>query len=433
MKQYPKYKDSGIEWIGKIPEGWDVERAKYIFKEINERSVEGSETLLSVSEYYGVKPKNEVIEEDEFLTHADTLEGYKKCLKGDIIMNIMLAWKKSLGISNYDGIVSPAYAVFRCLSEKNKSEYFHYLFRTDFYAAEFKRNSTGIIDSRLRLYPEEFLRLFIIKPYEKDEEIILKFLDKYTIKIEVLVSNKEKLIELLKEKRQVLINNAVTKGINSNAKMKDSGIEWIGKMPELWQIKKLKYICDKIKTGSTPPSDNKDYYEEGTIDWFTPGDFKDKLILDSSSKKINERAINEGVARLFKKNSIFIIGIGGTLGKVSLINEDSSCNQQINSISLQKKYNSKFFTYFLYSAKNEILRVSNASTIGILNQEKNGSILCLIPDSIEQQQIVDYIETETSKIDKTINKIEKEIELLKEYKTSLIYEAVTGKIDLRSE
>lgn len=156
MKQYSKYRDSGIEWVREIPTNWTVNRAKYVFREINEKSEDGSEILLSVSEYYGVAPRSEVIEEGDHLTRADSLEGYKKCRKNDLVMNIMLAWKRGLGVTEWDGIVSPAYGIFRTISDDFNSRYLHYLLRTDLYTTEFKRYSTGVIDSRLRLYPDEF-------------------------------------------------------------------------------------------------------------------------------------------------------------------------------------------------------------------------------------------------------------------------------------
>ena len=152
-------KRSGIEWIGEIPSNWKICRIKELFFEVNERCSNGVEyELLSVSEYYGVAPKAERISKEDMLTHAETLDGYKICRVGDIVMNIMLAWKRAMGVSKYEGIVSPAYCVYRAKGEINPT-YFHYVFRTDVYANLFKQFSTGIIDSRLRLYPDKFLAL----------------------------------------------------------------------------------------------------------------------------------------------------------------------------------------------------------------------------------------------------------------------------------
>jgi len=223
MKPYLKYKDSGVEWIGEIPEHWVVQRGKYVYKEVKEKSEDGSETLLSVSEYYGVSPRSEVIEEGDWLTRADSLVGYKICKRNDLIINIMLAWKRGLGVTFWDGIASPSYSVFRCISDNYDPTYLHYLLRTDFYIAEFKRNSTGIIDSRLRLYPEEFFRINIISPPKSEQQTIANYLDHKTHQIVTLIEKKQKLIDLLKEQRTAIINQAVTKGRNPNVKLKDSG------------------------------------------------------------------------------------------------------------------------------------------------------------------------------------------------------------------
>ena len=154
MKSYPSYKDSGVEWIGEIPSSWSVKRNKYITTPKKDKSEEGSEELLSVSEYLGVVPRSVIREGEDHLTRSESLEGYLKVSKGDLVNNIMLMWKKGLGVSNYDGIVSPSYSVFSF--KETIPTYHHYLFRTDLYITEFRKNSTGIIQSRLRLYDDDF-------------------------------------------------------------------------------------------------------------------------------------------------------------------------------------------------------------------------------------------------------------------------------------
>jgi type I restriction enzyme S subunit len=217
MKTYTKYRSSGLDWLGEIPDHWIIKRAKYLFNEVNERSENGEETLLSVSEYSGVGPRTDVIEEGDLLTRADSLEGYKKCIPGDLVMNIMLAWKRGLGVANQNGIVSPAYAVFRLKDSGHYSRYFHYLFRTDLYVAEFHRNSTGIIDSRLRLYPDSFLNIAVVQPPFPEQHAICSYLDSATKKIDTLISKNETVYGksdqrtgLLQEYRTALILEVVT-------------------------------------------------------------------------------------------------------------------------------------------------------------------------------------------------------------------------------
>ncbi len=209
-------KGSAINWIGEIPEHWEVKRIKSLFKERNERSVNGIGDLLSVSEYYGVAKRVDKIKDDEVLVRAKTLEDYKVCYNNDLVINIMLAWKKGLGISNYDGLVSPAYCVF----EPNKvifPNYYHYLFRTDIFSAEFKRNSRGIIESRLRLYPDKFFSITTIFPSLKEQKQIANYLDAKTSLIDNIILNIESQIITLKELRKSLINEVVIGKIKVSA------------------------------------------------------------------------------------------------------------------------------------------------------------------------------------------------------------------------
>lgn len=184
-------KNSGVEWIGEIPEDWEVKRGKELFFEINDRCKNPENyPLLSVSEYYGVAPKSEKIDEGDFITHAETLDGYKICQEGDIVQNIMLAWKRATGMSNYEGLISPAYCIYRPFKGVD-SKYYHYLFRTDVYADLFKQFSTGIIDSRLRLYPAKFLSLKYAYPPKSTQQRIATYLDKKCSKIEKTIQNQQ--------------------------------------------------------------------------------------------------------------------------------------------------------------------------------------------------------------------------------------------------
>ena len=201
-------KDSGVEWIGEIPSGWEVKKNKYFTQSQKNKSLKGEEELLSVSEYYGVIPRRNIREGEEHLTRSESLEGYLKVRKGELVSNIMLMWKKGLGVSEFDGIVSPAYSVFSFLNSVPK--YFHYLFRTNQYVSEFRKNSTGVIESRLRLYDDSFGSLMSHHPPLSEQEEIVSYLDEQTQLIDKTISVEERRIELLKEYRQSLISEVVT-------------------------------------------------------------------------------------------------------------------------------------------------------------------------------------------------------------------------------
>ena len=201
-------KDSGVEWIGMIPKHWELQRFKSIFTECKSVTETGQEDLLSVSEYYGVARRIDKMEDGEYESRADSLVGYKVCKKDDLVINIMLAWKRGLGFSDFDGIVSPAYAVYR--GKDIAPHYFHYLMRTDMYVAEYKRNSKGIIDSRLRMYTDRFNNIMAIVPPLSEQQAIAAYLDEKCSKIVAVTENIGKQIDALKRLKRALINEVVT-------------------------------------------------------------------------------------------------------------------------------------------------------------------------------------------------------------------------------
>ena len=201
-------KDSGIEWIGMIPEHWEVKRFKSIFSECKSVTETGQEDLLSVSEYYGIARRIDKMDDGEYESRADSLIGYKICKKDDLVINIMLAWKRGLGFSDFDGIVSPAYAVYR--GKNIVPHYFHYLMRTDMYVAEYKRNSKGIIDSRLRMYTDRFNNIIAIVPPLSEQEAIASYLDEKCAKIGAAIENISKQIDASKRLKRALINEVIT-------------------------------------------------------------------------------------------------------------------------------------------------------------------------------------------------------------------------------
>lgn len=278
---------------------------------------------------------------------------------------------------------------------------------------------------------EDAYRMIIPFPSTNEQTQIAKFLDYKTKQIDLLIEKKKELIEKLKEKRIALITKAVTKGIDDTVEMKDSGIEWLGDIPKHWEVRRLKFISKKILTGSTPLSNGPDYFMDGTIDWFSPSDFKGELILKNAKKKIIQDAVEQGIIKLYPAKVILVVGIGATLGKVGFTVTPSTSNQQINAIILDENQDAKYIAYAL-TVQNEIMKIiSNATTLGIMNQEKTKQIVVAVPTRIEQISITNYIDSYLSQIDKMFNKVLSIIEKLEEYKTSLITSAVTGKIDVR--
>lgn len=433
-QKYVEYKDSGVEALGLIPKGWSILRGKFLFKEINERSESGEETLLSVSEYYGVKPREEKIADGDFLTRAESLEGYKKCYPNDLVMNIMLAWKRGLGVSKYEGIVSPAYSVFR-FSEQVNSDYIHYLLRTEEYTKYFKTRSTGIIDSRLRLYPESFGDIFILFPTLETQTQIANFLDYETAKIDTLIAKQEKLIELLKEKRQAVISHAVTKGLNPNVPMKDSGVEWLGEVPEHWKIKENKYLLDFITSGSRGWAQY--YADTGALFFRIANLTRDTIEPKLDSLQFVEQPQGSEGERSKIKIGDLLISITADLGSVCVANssiQNGYVSQHVALCRPQKLCEPRWLAYYILSdtAKEQLLGSGYGGTKIQLSLEDIRELVIAVPPKKEQMQIANYIDEKLSQFEYLIKKADKLVGILKERRTALISAAVTGKIDVRN-
>ena len=399
-----------------------------MFSEVNDRCENGENyTLLSVSEYYGVAPKSERISDDDMLTHAETLDGYKICKENDLVMNIMLAWKRALGVSKYTGIVSPAYCIYRA-KQNMCAKYFHYLFRTDMYANLFKQYSTGIIDSRLRLYPDKFLALKCQVPPIDTQRRIADYLDRKCRQIDAIIAWQQEVIEKLKAYKLSVITEAVTKGLNPNVPMKDSGVEWIGEIPEHWVLNKLKYLSLDIGDGihATPT-----YDEDGNV-YFVNGNNigEEYLVFKEDTNTISDTEYASYKLPLLTGNTVFVTLNGATYGKISFYHgEKILLGKSAGFITLKSTESRDFIRYYLqsYTAKLIMDLSLLGSTIANLSLRTLRDFVIPYPPIEEQIQIVNHLNNRTSSIDAAVSKKEKIVDELIDYKKSLIYEVVTGK------
>ena len=437
FRKYTKYKTSGVEWIGEIPEHWELKRTKWVYRESKTRNRDlkyADDDLLSVSEYYGVAKRVEKIDNNDILNRAESLSEYKVVKKGELVINIMLAWKKGLGVSSFEGIVSPSYCVYKLISVNADPNYFHYLYRTDLYAESFRRFSRGIIESRLRLYSEEFFNILTLLPPLTEQTAIANFLDEKTAKIDSLIEKKKKLIELYKEEKTAQINQAVTRGINPNVKLKPSGIDWLGDIPEHWEVKKLKYVA-RVQSSNVDKKTNEDEKPVLLCNYIDV--YKNEFI-DHSINFMEATAKEKEIEKfILKQDDVLITKDSETpddIANPAYVTKDFEnviCGYHLAQIRANNKELSGKFLFRLFQSKrfNSHFEVSaNGVTRFGLPLDSITDVKITFPSLIEQQQIVEYIESETKRIDDKIARAEKEIELLQEYRTALISEVVTGKI-----
>lgn len=420
-------------WLSTVPQHWKTLRIKNLFAEIDERSETGEEELLSVSHYTGVTKKRDSLEnEDDFISNAKTLVGYKKVAENDLVSNIMLAWNGSLGISKYEGITSPAYCVYRIKGDNNP-HYYGYLFSTAIMKAEFRKKSFGIIDSRLRLYSDKFFSIPVTVPPKDEQDQIVNYIKAKSKKIKHFIQKKQAFIELLKEQRQAVISKAVTKGINPEVTLKESGIKWLGDIPEHWELRRLASFGNFSKGGNVSKGDLVENGEKAVIlygDIYTKYEFSVSSLINRISNEVAERAT------LIVNGDLLFTGSGedkNDIGKcvVYLGDEEAYAGGDV-IIFKQKEFDPQFVSYSQSSVYAKYQK--NITSKGDIIVHQYGSKLKNVlmpfpPSKAEQVQIVTHIKTETAKIDQAIAKAEKEIELIKEYREAMIAEAVLGKLN----
>ncbi len=426
MERYSEYKDSGVEWLGEIPRHWEVIKNKYLFSESDERNVFGEYKLLSFSKSKGIIPYDQNTDKE---SSAEDIRNYKVLHKGQLLENRLQAWNGMFQDSSVEGCVSPDYSVFNLIYSNANIKYYSYLFKTDLYIAQWANASKGIGSGFNRLYTPQFGNIVSLVPPIEEQNAIVSYLDKVTSKIDAAIAQQQKMIELLNERKQIIINNAVTKGLVPTAKMKPSGIPWLGNIPAHWRTVPIKrYIS--VKTGKTPSTTNKNFFDGGTINWFTPGDIMTTKLC-ASDRKVTQKAIKEDTCPLFTPYTVYLVGIGGTIGKVAYSEKEASCNQQINALIPNEKYvHYKYLALFIHTSTVQIYQNANLSTLPIINQERTGSLLLSLPSITEQKNIVKYIETKTQPIVNYIQRVKEKMELLQERKQIIINEVVTGKVKI---
>lgn len=425
---YSEYKHSGVEWLGEVPSHWNDYSYQHLFKK-KEIINQTQEQLLSVYLDRGVIPYSE----GGGLVHkpADSLEKYQLVDVDDFVMNNQQAWRGSVGISAYRGIVSPAYLIFSINKDLASSKFLKYLLKDKSIVDQFMLASLSVGTIQRQIKWHLLKNLHINLPPINEQNQIARFLDKETAKIDGLIAKQEQLIVLLEEQRKSVISYAVTKGLNPNAPMKDSGVEWLGEVPEHWNIRKVFSLCEQIGSGTTPSATNNDYYENGTINFLQTGDLTDGYV-NLTKKKITEKALNEFSAlKIYPKDSLVIAMYGATIGKIGILNIETTVNQACCVLNLSSQIDLNFAYYLFLSAKSFLISLSQGGTQPNINQDSIKSLRVTLPSKSEQRQIVEFLKKETLLIHNLIQKQQELITQLKEYRSSVISHAVTGKIDVR--
>lgn len=433
LKPYPEYKKAGVSWIGSIPAHWPEKRAKYYFKEIDERSQTGDEEMLSVSHLTGVTPRSQ---KNVTMFKAESNVGQKRCRPGDVVINTMWAWMSALGVANHAGIVSPAYGVYRPINDQEYDTYYlDHLLRIAGYQSEYICRSTGIRSSRLRLYPDKFLSMRVACPPWEEQQAIAKFLKAQNLLFRKFIRNKRRLIELLKEQKQHIINQAVTRGIDPNVKLKPSGVEWIGDIPEHWESTKLKRVI------SFNPSKSETKVNSADIDkvTFLPMEnISTNGDIDCSEKRLLSEVWNGFT--YFRRGDVVIAKItpcfeNGKGAFLKGLETDFGFGTTELIVLRPSKAIDGAFLRFLTTTK-QFLMLGEQHMTGSAGQQRIPSNFVKnypigLPPIEEQRDILRHIHEKSVEIDQAITRAQREIELMREYRDRLIADVVIGQVDVR--
>lgn len=411
-------KNSGIPWIGEIPEGWKVDRLKSQVVEINEKnSPLKTDYVLSLTIKDGVIPYEE--KGDVGNKAKENHEEYKLAYPDTIVLNSMNILIGAVGICKYYGCVSPVYYVFKA-ADSSDLRYLNYIMSSTPYQKYLRKYANGILEIRLRVSSDDILKRHIPLPPLSEQQAIADFLDKKCAEIDQMVALQEKFIEELKAYKQSLITETVTKGLNPNAPMKDSSVEWIGEVPEGWKVTRFKNVAC-VKANLVPP----EKYPE--LPQIAPDNIeKDAGVLLNYKKVKDANVISDN--HLFFKGQIVYSKIRPMLNKAIIAPFDGLCSADMYPIETTQL--TKYLLYFILSeifTKQVQRYVNDRVKMPKINKEEIGTILTIIPPLPEQQAIADYLDKKCAEIDALIFVKQQKANELKEYKKSIIYEYVTGK------
>lgn len=429
-RPYPGYLHNAHDWLGAAPEHWQVVRSKYLFREIDERTDTGTETLLSMRQAHGLIPHARVSTKP--VTPED-LKNYKRVQAGQMVLNRMQASNGMFAVAREDGLVSPDYAVFRLL-KPIEPDYFVDLFKTNIYRAKFRQESKGLgtgMSGFLRLYSDRFGTIPVPQPPADEQRKIVEFIRSYDLRVRRLVRNKRRLIGLLNEQKQAIINRAVTRGLNPDAPMKPTGIDWMSQVPAHWEVKPLKHwLRERAKALSdkTSPAYEFDYLDISCVGTGFLAAKPERMKFENAPSRARQ---------IVKKGDTILSTVRTYLKAVYFIDDEWPDLIASTGFAVLRPIESvepRMLGYILQSSSfiERVIRASIGVAYPAISEARLGTLhVAFAPSLTEQKAILDHIAAETAAFDKAIEKAQSEIILIREYRERLIADIVTGKLDVR--
>ena len=433
LKPYPEYKESGQAWLGALPSHWDILPNRAIFEEVKERG-HPEEEMLSVTIKRGIILQKKLLSDSSKKDGSNqNKSAYKLVCPNDIAYNKMRAWQGAVGVSNFRGIVSPAYVIMR-LREINNPRYFHHLFRTTHFAKEAERWSYGITSDMWSLRPEHFKMIYTPLPPKDEQTAIVKFLDHATHRLNRAIRAKQKVIALLNEQKQVIIHRAVTGGLDPNVPLKASGLPWLGDIPKHWEILYLKRLIrtgTSISYGIVQPGE----HVPGGIPFLQTTNIS-KAVLRHDSLQCTMPVIAGAYPRSRIETGDVILGIRASIGAAHIVPPElagANLSRGVARIVPNRKLVAEYLVLYLRSRATgaywEYAR--QGTTFNEVSIEAVRRLPVIVPPTSKQNKIVEGIRLQCEPLESASIQTKRQIALLQEFRTRLIADVVTGKLDVR--
>ena len=431
LRPYPENRATAHAWLGAVPRHWSVVPNRALFSEVKDRN-HPDEEMLSVTITRGIVRQKALLAASSKKDSSNLdKSAYKLVQPRDIAYNKMRAWQGAIGASALRGIISPAYVVMRLREDDNLPSYFHHLYRTPQFAKEAERWSYGITSDMWSLRPEHFKMIYTPQPPPEEQSAIVRFLDWANGRLERAIRAKRKVIALLNEQKQAIIHRAVTRGLDPSVPLKPSGIPWLGDIPQHWKVQRLGRLA-KVFNGTTPSRAVPAYWSNGNIPWLASGKVNDRLVT-TPTELIASHALSECGLTLVPSGALImgLVGQGRTRGMCALLAIDACINQNLAAIVTKPTLLNQFLYYTLVTCYNDVREFGRGGNQAALNCEIVGRLPLHVPPIEEQQTICRLIQEDTRSLSTAISRLEREIELLREYRTRLVADVVTGKLDVR--
>ena len=426
LQPYPVYKHSGVEWLGEVPENWDVKRGKAVFRCVDIRSSNGEEALLTVSSERGVVPRSSAT---VTMFKAESYAGYKLCWPGDLVINSLWAWGRGLGVSRHHGIISSAYGVYRLRSPYTEySDYIHALVRSTPFNWELQVRSKGIWISRLQLTDEAFLGAPVILPPLPEQAAIVRFLHHADRRIRRYIRARQKLIALLEEQKQAVIHRAVTRGAHPNIRFKPSGVEWLGDVPEHWTLKRFKFLA-QVTSGQVDP--RKPEYRGKIL--VAPNHIRNSTGEIVHLETAADQGADSGKYEV-RRGQIIYSKIRPNLRKAAIAPLDCLCSADMYPITVSEaELRPAYLLVLLLSPPFTKYAVDCSLRVAMpkVNRDALGGCWIWYPNLKEQDSLLEFIKRVGGLSDLAVAQAAREVSLLREYRSRLIADVVTGKLDVR--